>query len=340
MITPIILSGGGGTRLWPLSTPENPKQFLRLFDDKSLFQNTVLRCQNRDKFSAPIIVGGARHIEITQKQLQDIAVNDAQIICEPAARNTAPAIALAALSCAADTIMLVMPSDHLIGKEDLFLKAVEQAKVAAMLGYLITFGINPTKAETGYGYIKCGDEIDALNGVHAVPAFKEKPDLASAKAMIENGHYLWNAGIFLFRADAYLSALDLYAPDILAAAQNSLQKQDSGIIHPDKIAFEASPSDSIDYAVMEKADKVAVMPVSPNWSDVGSWDSIAEILDKGDDNIIIGKAKTIDARGNLIWSHDSEVQLIGVNDMIVIAHEGKIVMLPRGQSQDVKKLNA
>lgn len=341
-ITPVILSGGGGTRLWPLSTPNSPKQFLRLFGDNSLFQNTIKRGEDKAKFTAPMIVGSAKHQNITQEQLAEIGVNDAKIILEPAARNTAPAIALAALCCADDALMLVMPSDHLIGKEDVFLDAIERAKSAAMDGYLITFGIAPTKPETGYGYIKRGEELLGFNGAHAVPAFTEKPELNVAQQMLDDGNFLWNAGIFLFRADTFLDALNRHAPDIVTAAQKSLENKSGNIILPDQKAFEASPSDSIDYAVMEKADKVAVVPVAPDWSDVGSWDSIAELHEaqnEGSDNITIGQSKTIDAKDNLIWSGDCEVQLIGVDNLIVIVNEGKVVILPRGQSQDVKKLS-
>lgn len=341
-ITPVILSGGGGTRLWPLSTPDSPKQFLRLFGDKSLFQNTILRCNDGNNFDVPMVVGNAKHSRITGNQLSEIGINGAKLILEPAARNTAPAIALAALCCDENALMLVMPSDHLVGKEDVFLDAIERAKSAAQDGYLITFGITPTKAETGYGYIKCGDALDGYDGAHNVPKFTEKPEISVAQTMIDDGNYLWNAGIFLFRADAYLDALSKHAPDILAAAQQSLRGIDNDeMIHPDQSAFEASPSDSIDYAVMEKADKVAVIPVAPDWSDVGSWDSIAQLHEAQNeaDNISIGKSKTIDAKGNMIWAGDMEVQMIGVDNLIVVAHEGKIVILPRGRSQDVKKLS-
>ncbi len=341
-ITPVILSGGGGTRLWPLSTPKSPKQFLRLFGDNSLFQNTIKRGANKRKFTPPMIVGSAKHQELTHQQLAEIGVNDAIIILEPAARNTAPAIALAALCCDDDALMLVMPSDHLIGKEDSFLDAIECAKPAASDGYLITFGITPTKAETGYGYIKRGESLPEFKGAHNVPEFTEKPELKVAQQMLDNGNFLWNAGIFLLRADAYLDALNKYAPDILAATKKSLGNRNGNIILPDQQAFEASPSDSIDYAVMEKADKVAVVPIDPDWSDVGSWDSIVELHEaqyQGSDNITIGQSKTIDAKGNLIWSEDNEVQMIGVDNLIVIVNEGKVVILPRGQSQKVKKLS-
>lgn len=343
-IIPIILSGGGGTRLWPLSTPHYPKQFLRLFGDNSLFQNTVLRCDDSAMFDAPIIVGNAKHAQITSDQLHTINVENARLLLEPAARNTAPAIALAALCCAHDDLMLVMPSDHLIAEEDIFLAAIKDAKSAAHDDWLITFGISPTKAETGYGYIKCGERIADHQSCHNVPQFTEKPDLETAKSMLDSGDYLWNAGIFLFKAGAYLSALESHAPDILDAAKKSLKDTDTNAaqIHPNKDIFSASPSDSIDYAVMEKAHKVAVSPVSPGWSDVGSWDSIAEqheAMDSGADNIIIGNAKTIDAKGNLIHSRDQEVQLIGVDNLVVVAHEGKIVILPRDRSQEVKKLS-
>lgn len=341
-ITPIILSGGGGTRLWPLSTPENPKQFLRLFGDYSLFQNTILRCNDPQKFADPIIVGSAKHSETTHAQLTEIGCNSARLIMEPAARNTAPAIALAALCCDEDALMLVMPSDHLIGKEDVFLAAVEQAKSAALNGYLITFGISPAHPETGYGYIKRGNEIDGHIGIYDVPAFTEKPEISVAQAMLDDGNYLWNAGIFLFSAAAYINALSAHAPEILAAAKSSLSGYDGGdTVHPDKAAFEASPSDSIDYAIMEKADKVVVVPMAPDWSDVGSWDSIAQLHEahNDDDNIVIGQSKTIDSHGNLIWSGDMEVQMIGVDNLIIVVNDGKVVILPRGQSQDVKKLN-
>ena len=341
-ITPVILSGGGGTRLWPLSTPKSPKQFLRLFGDNSLFQNTIKRGSDNSKFTPPMIVGSAKHQEITNQQLTEIGVNDATIILEPAARKTAPAIALAALSCSDDSLMLVMPSDHLIGKEDSFSKAIECAKPAAMDGYLITFGITPTKPETGYGYIKCGEELSGFHGAHAVPEFTEKPALNVAQQMLDDGNFLWNAGIFLFRADAYIEALNRHAPDIVTAAKKSLENTDGNLILPDQNAFEASPSDSIDYAVMEKADKVAVVPMAPDWSDVGSWDSIAELHEEqneGSDNIVIGQSKTIDSKDNLIWSGDTEVQMIGIDNLIVIVNEGKVVILPRGQSQEVKKLS-
>lgn len=289
-----------------------------------------------------MIVGSAKHQEITNQQLTEIGVNDATIILEPAARNTAPAIALAALSCSDDALMLVMPSDHLIGKEDSFSEAIECAKPAAMDGYLITFGITPTKPETGYGYIKCGEKLSGFHGAHAVPEFTEKPALNVAQQMLDDGNFLWNAGIFLFRADAYIEALNKYAPDIVTAAKKSLENTDGNLILPDQNAFEASPSDSIDYAVMEKADKVAVVPMAPDWSDVGSWDSIAELHEEqneGSDNIVIGQSKTIDSKDNLIWSSDTEVQMIGVDNLIVIVNEGKVVILPRGQSQEVKKLS-
>lgn len=343
-IVPIILSGGGGMRLWPLSTPNYPKQFLRLFGDNSLFQNTVLRCDDKEIFAAPIIVGNAKHAQITSDQLHTINVENARLLLEPEARNTAPAIALAALCCAHDDLMLVMPSDHLIAEEDIFLAAIKGAISAAYDDWLITFGISPTKPETGYGYIKCGEQIADHESCHNVPQFMEKPDLKTAKSMLDSGEYLWNAGIFLFKAGAYLSALKSHAPDILDAAIKSLKDTNTNAsqIHPDKDLFSASPSDSIDYAVMEKAHKVAVTPISPGWSDVGSWDSIAEqheAMNSDAKNIIIGNATAIDAKGNLIHSRDAEVQLIGVDNLVVVVHEGKIVILPRNRSQEVKILS-
>ncbi|MGC1468952.1 MAG: mannose-1-phosphate guanylyltransferase/mannose-6-phosphate isomerase [Sphingorhabdus sp.] len=341
-ITPVILSGGGGTRLWPMSTPECPKQFLKLAGDATMFQMTLARVMDREFFNAPLIVGNAAHAEIIAQQANAAGVPDASIILEPCARNTAPAIALAAL--AVDDVkapLLVMPSDHLVAEVPVFHAAIMSALPLVEDGWLVTFGITPTAPETGYGYIRVGDELTAATS--RVERFVEKPDTATAQAMIDAGNHAWNGGIFLFRADIYLGWLASLAPDILHAAQKAMEQAEwQGVnIHPQEAAFAASPSDSIDYAVMEKADRVAVAPVSMGWSDVGSWDSLYEIsAHDAAGNSLQGNTRLIDSHNNLVRSDGLRINLIGAHDLIVVAHGNEVLILPRGHSQNVKKFSS
>lgn len=342
-ITPVILSGGGGTRLWPLSTPQTPKQFLALTGEQTMFQLTVARVMDRSHFAAPVIVANAAHAEIVEAQLAAIGVTDAILLLEPCARNTAPAIALAALALDdPKSPMLVMPSDHVILDPAAF-----QAATTALLplvedGWLATYGISPTGPETGYGYIQYGTAQS--NGVHAVARFVEKPDVARAAEMIAGGDHVWNGGIFLFRADIYLGVLAVHAPEMLAAAQAAMDKAERthNQIHPDAAEFAACPSDSIDYAVMEKAaaeagGRVAVAPVSMGWSDVGSWDALHELGGKDDDgNTTIGEVRLSEASGNLIHADGIRVSVHGVSDLIVVANGKEVLILPRGTSQKVR----
>ncbi len=340
-ITPVILSGGGGTRLWPMSTPDCPKQFLALSGEATMFQLTLARALDPAFFNAPVIVGNGRHTDIMTEQLQTAGVTDAKIILEPCARNTAPAIALAALAGHdVKTPLLVMPSDHLIADVAAFHAAIMAALPLVEEGWMVTFGIEPTGPETGYGYIRIGEQLSA--GVSRVEQFVEKPDAARAQHMIDAGNHAWNGGIFLFRADIYLGWLASLAPEILNAAQQSMHKAtiDGPLVHPDEAAFAASPSDSIDYAVMEKADRVAVAPVNMGWSDVGSWDSLFDISEKdANTNSVLGDARLIDSKGNLIRSNGLRINMIGVDDLIVVAQGDEILIVPRGHSQDVKKFS-
>ena len=337
-ITPVILSGGGGTRLWPMSTPACPKQFLALTGDNTMFQMTVGRVMDRDRFDAPVIVANAAHAELVETQLSAIGVDDAIILLEPLARNTAPAIALAAL-CVADpqVPLLVMPSDHVIINHHAFDEATYALLPLVIARWLATYGIAPTAPETGYGYIQTGEEL--ANGVRRVSRFVEKPDAALAEAMIASGDHVWNGGIFLFRADVYLDALAVDAPDMLAAARAAIAaaERQGRQIHPDAEAFAASPSDSIDYAVMEKAARVAVAPVSMGWSDVGSWDALHELGGKDDGgNTTIGTVRLSEASGNLIHADGIRVSVHGVDDLIVVANGTEVLILPRGSSQKVR----
>lgn len=344
MIVPVILSGGSGTRLWPMSTADRPKQFLALTGDATMLQLTCRRCFDPARFAAPIIVGNARHAGMVVEQLEAIGISRMTIILEPAARNTAPAIALAALEAGSGgTLLLVMPSDHVIADEAAFLAAVDAASPAACEGWLVTFGITPTHAETGYGYIEMSDEAVGEGGARRAARFVEKPPLADAEAMVAGGRHLWNAGIFLFRADAYLDALGQFASDMLAAVRQSHDqaRRDGNHVHPDADAFTAAPSDSIDYAVMERAEHVAVMPVSCGWSDLGSWDALHAI--GGQDaagNQIVGDVVAENVTNVLIRSDGVSVAISGVSDIIVIASGNDVLILPRGQSQDVKRILA
>ncbi len=338
-IVPVILSGGSGTRLWPMSTSDRPKQFLPLTADQTMFQLTVARTEDPALFTSPVIVASERHADLVQAQLDDADVKQALLLLEPCARNTAPAIALAAL-CSGQSTLLVMPSDHVISDVDAFHAAIQSALPLVDDGWLVTFGIEPEGPETGYGYIEAGELL--AKTPRRVVRFVEKPDRARAEAMLAAGSHYWNAGIFLFRADVYLDALAQLAPDILDAARASMDKakREGSSIFPDATLFASSPADSIDYAVMEKSAKVAVVPASIGWSDVGSWDALYALGNKdAQDNCAKGDVRMIGARGNLIQSDGLRISVSGVNDLIIVASGQEVMILPRGTSQDVKKFS-
>lgn len=339
-IVPVILSGGSGTRLWPLSRPEKPKQLLPLTADETMLQLTALRTQGLAGATDPIIVANAGHAAMIREQLADIALDVGEILLEPVGRNTAPAIALAALR-APDTAacLLIMPSDHVIADIAAFHRAIAQALPYVAEGWLVTFGITPNAPETGYGYIRMGEALNA--DVARVERFVEKPTADRAEEMLAEGGYAWNAGIFLFRADAFLAALEAHRPDMLDAVRASVAagSADGALFYPDAEAFAACPSDSIDYAVMEKSDKVACVPVDMGWSDVGSWDSLHEISE-GDaqSNVTRGEVLLLGATGCLAHSDGPRVTLVDVEDLIVVASGGDILVLPRGKAQEVRRV--
>ena len=339
-ITPVVLSGGSGTRLWPLSTPTRPKQFLSLTGTLSMFQLTMMRASDRALYGPPIVVASEAHADLIVDQLAEIDVTDAIIVLEPCARNTAPAIALAALASGApDGLLLVMPSDHAILDLDAFQRAAAVAKRLAENDWLVTFGIEPTAPETGYGYIAAGSPLP--EGGHAVASFVEKPARDVAEAMLAKGNHFWNGGIFLFRAGNFLDEMQLHAPEILEAALLAVEgaSRDGQLLRPDAAAFAASPSDSIDYAVMEKAGRVATVPVEMGWSDVGSWDALKDIgMPDVSGNVMSGNVRQIEAQGNLIRSDGIRISAIGVEDLIIVAAGNEVLIVPRGQSQKVKSL--
>ncbi|MGN7997648.1 mannose-1-phosphate guanylyltransferase/mannose-6-phosphate isomerase [Sphingomonas sp. 22176] len=340
-ITPVILSGGSGTRLWPMSRPERPKQLLSLTAEETMLQLTVARASG-ERFTDPIIVANTFHVDLVEEQLASIGTGIKSLILEPIGRNTAPAIALAAMAAGSGSEpILVMPSDHVISDVDAFHAAIDAALPLVNEGWLVTFGIAPDAPETGYGWIKIGEE-ELSPGVFRVDRFVEKPPRDRAEAMLESGDHAWNGGIFLFRADMYLGALSVFAPEMLVAAQQSMDKarREGARIFPDAESFAACPSDSIDYAVMEKAPRVAVVPVAMGWSDVGSWDALHAISnpDAGG-NVVRGDVVAIEATNCLVQSEPGKrVALVGVQDLIVVVSGADVLVLPRGRSQEVKKL--
>jgi mannose-1-phosphate guanylyltransferase len=340
VIVPVILSGGSGTRLWPVSRPERPKQLLALTADETMLQLTVKRTIGGSAhFGRPILVANAAHADIIEEQLEHVGISDSLILLEPFGRNTAPAIALAALAARPEEALLVMPSDHVIADLPAFHEAIARALPLVSEGWLVTFGITPDAPETGYGYIRLGEACG--DRVNAVARFVEKPDAETAAAMLAEGGYAWNAGIFLFRADAYLAALARHQPDMLEAAREAMDKavRSGARISPDAGAFGRCPSDSIDYAIMEREDRVACVPVSMGWSDVGSWDSLHAISAKDDaNNAVRGEVLALGARGCLIHSDGPRVTLVDVDDLIVVVAQDEVMILRRGESQKVRRV--
>jgi mannose-1-phosphate guanylyltransferase len=334
-IIPVVLSGGSGTRLWPMSREERPKQFLPLTSDRTMFELTLDRVADAERFASPMIVANARHADLIERQL---GTTPATLLLEPLARNTAPAIALAALAANPGDPLLVMPSDHVIADVAAFMSAIETALPLVERGWLATFGITPDAPETGYGYIRMGEEV--APGAFRVDRFVEKPDRATAEAMLAQGDHVWNGGIFLFRADAYLRALGQFAPAMLDATRAAFEgaAREGQRILPDADAFAASPADSIDYAVMEKADRVAVVPVSMGWSDIGSWDALYAIDQDAAGDCHAGDVIAIDTTNCLLRSDGIRIAAVGVSDLIVVASGDSVLILPRGQSQDVKRV--
>ena len=343
MLHPVILSGGSGSRLWPLSRQNQPKQFLALIGDRSLYQETVLRANALPDVQSPVTVCSEDHRFMVGEQLQEIGLAHGGILLEPMARNTAPAIALAALHLLADdaqATMLVLPADHLIEDEVAFRDAVARATVLADQDWLVTFGIHPDAPETGYGYIARGEKV--AEGCYRVGRFVEKPDLVTAQSYVDDGSYVWNSGMFLFKAQHYLDALGRHAPEILTAATNAYRsaEPDLDFIRVGRDAFETSPDDSIDYAVMEKTDRAAVVPVSCGWSDIGSWSSLWAVADRdGDGNRYDGDVLSIDTRNSLVRASDGRmIATIGVEDLIIVDTPDATLVARKDRVQDVKKI--
>ena len=342
-IIPVILSGGSGSRLWPLSRAMRPKQFLGVTEQQTLFQLTLARVQQLDGALSPIIVANHEHRFLAAEQARVLGVDPTAILLEPMGRNTAPAIAVAALQARADNsdpLILVMPSDHIIQDIAAFNTAVALARDAASDGLLVTFGIVPDRAETGYGYVMAGDLLKPA-GVHRVARFVEKPDLETAQAYVASGQYCWNSGMFMFRASVFLEELAAHRPDIREGAEKAWHNahRDLEFIRLDKEAFAACPSESVDYAVMEKTRNAAMVSLHAGWNDVGAWPAVWESQAKDDSgNAGRGDFMFEDASGCYVHADHRLVTLLGTQDLFVIETSDAVLVGHKDHAQGVKKI--
>jgi len=338
-IQPVILAGGTGSRLWPLSRELYPKQLLNLIDETSLLQTTVLRVSQLTEVLPPLLVVGEEHRFITKSQVDGLALKEpCKILLEPVGRNTAPAICGAVEYCALetdeDTILLVLPADHLILRKDAFQDVVSRAAELAASGKIVTFGIEPQHPETGYGYIEKGEGS-------TVKSFCEKPDLETAKSYLKQGNYLWNSGMFAFSIKTFRAEIESFAPEMLAAMKDSVTdgSSDGSFFRLDKAAMERSPSDSIDYALMEKTNRAAVVAADLDWSDIGSWHALWEVSAKDENgNVSQGDVILKDTKNCLIRAEDTLVATVGLTDTLVVETSDAVLVAPMSRSQDVKKI--
>ncbi len=335
-ITPVILCGGSGTRLWPRSRASKPKPFLPLVGDTTLFEATAARCSDPATFAAPLVVTGTQHLAHVEAQLPG-----AQVIVEPSARNTAAAIALAALQLDPQDIMLVCPSDHHIADGEAFTRAAQAAAKLAADDWLVSFGIEATAPETGFGYLHRGEAI-AASGGYKVARFVEKPYLARAEQFLASGEYAWNGGIFAFRAGAFLAELESHRPAIAAAARKAVAEghADGARFHPGAEAFAAIQSESVDYAVMENTARAAMVPADMGWSDIGNWQALrdARAVD-ADGNTVVGNAELVGCRNVLVESDGPRVSVIGLENVIVVVDGDEILVTTDAGTQLVGKLS-
>jgi len=343
-IHPVVLFGGVGSRLWPLSRALYPKQLLPLVSERSMLQETMARVGDGARFAAPIVICNDEHRFIVAEQAREVGARPATVVLEPEGRNTAPAAAVAALLArreAPDALILILPSDHVIADVARFHLAVDRAAAAARGGALVTFGMAPGKAETGYGYIRQGPALAHAPGCHEVAKFVEKPDRATADTMLAEGGWLWNGGMFLFAAETYLSELERQRPDMVAGCRAAVDRgqDDLDFFRLDGEAFAAVPSDSIDYAVMERTERAAVVPADMGWNDIGSWSALWEVGTKDRaGNIAMGNVIAEDARDSYIRTEGPLVAALGVRDMLIVATEDAVLVAPRARAQDVKAI--
>lgn len=342
-VFPVILSGGSGTRLWPLSRSALPKQLLALHGERTMIQETVLRAQLPGS-APPLLLCSDAHRFLVAEQMQAIGVKPRAIVLEPQGRNTAPAAAVAALMTAEENpqgVIVLLPSDHVVGDPDSFAHAVIIAAGAAREGHIVTFGMAPSGPETGYGYVHRGVHLEALDGAYKVQRFVEKPDAATASRYLADGGYFWNSGMFVFRADALIEDLRVHAPDVLAAAREALAnaQRDLDFVRLDAEAFANAPNISIDYALMEKTHRAAIVPCSIGWSDVGAWSALWDIREQdAQNNVLLGDVIAHDSTGSYVHSHRRLTALVGVRDLVVIDTDDALLVADKSRAQDVKAI--
>lgn len=352
-VVPVILSGGTGARLWPLSRIDRPKQFLPLVSDRSMIQETALRVATSHGFAAPVVVCAAAHRAAVTAQLAQVGAAPRRLLLEPLGRNTAPAIAAAAIDlarngtagCGGDMLMLVLPADHHVADANGLRAAIARAIPAARAGHLATFGMRPTSPETGYGYILPGAPVAGTAGpARTVARFIEKPPPAQAEAFLAGGRHLWNSGMFLFPVASLLGELHRHAPEVLAAAEAAVDRaveereaDGRSVVFLDRTGFAAAPARSIDHAVMEKTDRAVVVPAAIGWTDVGSWSSLWEIGRRdAEDNVVDDAAVAIDTRGCLVRTDGIPTAAIGVEDLVIVGSRDGILVARRDRVQEVR----
>lgn len=345
MLIPVILSGGIGSRLWPLSREYYPKQLLALVGQYTLLQNTLLRLEGLPDKTRSFIVCNEIHRFLVAEQLRVLGVAHSPIILEPTGRNTAPAVAVAALRAILfdpEAILLVLPADHVIAENDRFREAIISGIPLAETNYLVTFGIVPDRPETGYGYIKADYSV-IDTPAYAVEQFVEKPPLETAQNYLKSGNYYWNSGIFLFKAKQYLTELEKFAPNILGACRQAVDYalEDKDFLHLDKAAFKTCPSDSIDYAVMEHTNAAVVIPLQAGWNDVGSWSALADISEQdAQGNVILGDVLTENVQNCYLRSEHRLLAVVGLQDHVVVETADAVLVAHKEQVQDVKNIVA
>ena len=344
MIIPVILSGGAGTRLWPLSRELYPKQLLPLVGEQTMLQQTAARLEGMADVACPMVVCNEEHRFLVAEQLRQNPGGCGSIILEPCGRNTAPAVTVAALQATTggqDPVLLILPADHLIQKTEVFQQAITAGRDLAEQGNLVTFGIVPDKPETGYGYIKAGEALGVRSEGRQVSSFVEKPDLTTAEKYLASGNYFWNSGMFMFRASRYLEELGRFAPEMFDACRKAHGSlcADLDFLRLDAEAFAASPSDSIDYAVMEKTAAAVVIPLDAGWNDIGSWSALWEVGDKNPSgNVLRGDVLVEDAHECYLHAENRLIAAIGVKNLVVVETKDALLVADRSRVQDVKKI--
>ena len=343
-IHPVILAGGGGQRLWPLSRPLQPKPFLQLTGERSLLQLTAARLSDRRRFTDPLVICSESHRFFVAEQLRQLGCRPRRIVLEPIGRNTAPAACTAALLVAEsdpDDLLMLLPSDHFIGDELGFSDVVAQAADTAAKGWIVTFGARPDRPETGYGYIQRGPGLDGDAVGFRIERFVEKPDLKTAQGYLEDGGFSWNSGMFLSPAGLLLEEMRRHEPAVLQACERALAdaRADEDFLRLDETAFADQPSQSFDYAVMERTDRGAVIPFDIGWSDAGTWEALYQVAEKDTDgNALKGRVLAIDSRNTYLHSAGPPIAALGLEDIVAVSTPDVILICPRSHSQEISRV--